>query len=76
MRSAKINIWLIMDGKRGHEKQSEFLIQALQNLADIEITKMDGMFLKPFISTFLRLFNLHLTRTKLSRPRAAWCMAY
>ena len=57
MRSAKINIWLIMDGKRGHEKQSEYLAQALQNLADIEIIKMDGMFLKPFISTLLRLFN-------------------
>ena len=58
MRSAKINIWLIMDGKRGHEKQSEYLAQALQNLADIEIIKMDGMFLKPFISKLLRLFNL------------------
>ena len=57
MRSAKINIWLIMDGKRGHEKQSEYLAQALQNLADIEIIKMDGMFLKPFISKFLRFFN-------------------
>ena len=57
MRSAKINIWLIMDGKRGHEKQSEYLAQALQNLADIEIIKMDGMFLKPFISKLLRLFN-------------------
>ena len=42
MRSAKINIWLIMDGKKGHEKQSEYLVQALQNLADIEIIKMDG----------------------------------
>ena len=57
MRSAKINIWLIMDGKRGHEKQSEYLAQALQNLADIEIIKMDGTFLKPFISKLLRLFN-------------------
>ena len=57
MRSAKINIWLIMDGKRGHEKQSEYLVQALQNLADIEITKMNGMFLNPFISKLLRLFN-------------------
>jgi mitochondrial fission protein ELM1 len=57
MRSAKINIWLIMDGKRGHEKQSEDLAQALQNLAGIEVTKMDGMFLKPFISKLLRLFN-------------------
>ena len=57
MRSAKINIWLIMDGKRGHEKQSEYLVQALQNLADIEITKIEGMFLKPFISKFLRFFN-------------------
>ncbi len=57
MRSAKINIWLIMDGKRGHEKQSEYLVQALQNLADIEITKIEGMFLKPFISKFLRLFT-------------------
>ena len=53
MRSAKINIWLIMDGKRGHEKQSEYLIQALQNIADIEITKMNAMFLKPFISKLL-----------------------
>jgi len=59
MRSTKINIWLIMDGKRGHEKQSEFLAQALQNLVDIEITKKDGMFLKPFISKFLRLFNFN-----------------
>ena len=42
MRSAKINIWLIMDGKRGHEKQSEYLVQALQNLADIEITKISS----------------------------------
>ena len=49
MRSAKINIWLIMDGKRGHEKQSEDLVKALQNLVGIEVTKMDGMFLKPFI---------------------------
>ena len=57
MRSAKINIWLIMDGKRGHEKQSEYLVQALQNLADIEITKMNAMFLKPFISKLLKLFN-------------------
>ena len=57
MRSAKINIWLIMDGKRGHEKQSEDLVQALQNLVGIEVTKMDGMFLKPFISKLLRLFN-------------------
>ena len=57
MRSAKINIWLIMDGKKGHEKQSEYLVQALQNLADIEIIKMDGTFLKPFISKLLRLFN-------------------
>jgi mitochondrial fission protein ELM1 len=57
MRSAKINIWLIMDGKRGHEKQSEYLAQALQNLADIEIIKMDGTFVKPFISKLLRLFN-------------------
>ena len=57
MRSAKINIWLIMDGKRGHEKQSEDLAQALQNLAGIQVTKMDGMFFKPFISKLLRLFN-------------------
>ena len=57
MRSAKINIWLITDGKRGHEKQSEDLVQALQNLAGIEITKMEGIFFKPFISKFLRLFN-------------------
>ena len=57
MRSAKINIWLIMDGKRGHEKQSEDLVKALQNLVGIEVTKMDGMFLKPFISKLLRLFN-------------------
>jgi mitochondrial fission protein ELM1 len=57
MRSAKINIWLIMDGKRGHEKQSEDLAQALQNLTGIEVTKMDSIFLKPFISKLLRLFN-------------------
>ena len=57
MRPAKINIWLILVGKRGHEKQSEYLIQALQNLADIEITKMNAMFLKPFISKLLKLFN-------------------
>ena len=53
MRSVKINIWLIMDGKKGHEKQSEYLVQALQNLADIEIIKMEGTFLKPFISKLL-----------------------
>jgi mitochondrial fission protein ELM1 len=57
MRPAKINIWLILDGKRGHEKQSEHLVQALQNLVDIEITKIEGMFLKPFITKFIRLFN-------------------
>ena len=57
MRSAKINIWLILDGKRGHDKQSEHLVQALQNLVDIEITKIEGMFLKPFITKFIRLFN-------------------
>ncbi len=57
MRSAKINIWLVMDGKRGHEKQSESLLKALQNLAEIEITKIEGIFLKSFILKFLRLFN-------------------
>ena len=59
MRSVKINIWLIMDGKKWHEKQSEYLVQALQNLADIEIIKMEGTFLKPFISKLLRLFNFY-----------------
>mgnify|MGYP005672235833 FL=1 len=57
MRSTKINIWLILDGKRGHEKQSEDLAQALQNIVDIEITKIEGIFFKPLISKFLRLFN-------------------
>ena len=59
MRSAKINIWLILDGKRGHEKQSEHLVQALQNLVDIEITKIEGMFLRSFITKFIRLFNFY-----------------
>tara|TARA_B100000035_G_scaffold24868_2_gene19515 strand:+ start:4671 stop:5573 length:903 start_codon:yes stop_codon:yes gene_type:complete len=57
MKSTKINIWLILDGKRGHEKQSESLAQALQSLVDVEVTKIKGVFLKPLLSKFLRLFN-------------------
>jgi len=55
MKSAKINIWLIVDGKRGHEKQSEHLVKELQKHIDIEIVRIKAMFLEPILT---KLFTI------------------
>lgn len=54
MRSVKINIWLILDGKIGHDKQSECLVKALQEFVDIEITKIESKFFKLFNFTSIK----------------------
>ena len=46
MISKKINVLIVSDGKRGHEKQSECLVQALQKFLNIQHKKQKPSLLK------------------------------
>ena len=59
-------IWRLIDGKAGHERQSQGLVRALAELSPVEITDLDvscGLFRRLW-----RVIVLSSGRTKITRP--------
>jgi mitochondrial fission protein ELM1 len=51
----KLNIWLILDGKRGHEKQIEDLVFSINKKIKANITKIKKI---SFLNTFLNFMRI------------------
>lgn len=50
----KLNVWVILDRKRGHENQTKALIDSLKKFADL---KVNNFFASGFLSNFINLFK-------------------
>lgn len=60
MISKKINVLIVSDGKRGHEKQSECLVQALQKFLNIQHYKQKPSLLKLLTNRMYSLFKKNI----------------
>lgn len=51
----KKNVWIILDGKRGHEKQAECLVYSLEKKLELNVTKIKS---NSFIRNLLIIFKI------------------
>lgn len=62
----KKNIWLILDGKKGHDKQSEALVSSLSKLIELRVFRINAStLLKNLLSFFINKFD---NQKKLPKP--------
>ena len=62
MKNKNINIWLIKDNKRGHDKQSESLANAIAKITDAEITTMKEGSVSSLIGSYIRGLKKVITK--------------
>ena len=50
----KLNVWVILDRKRGHENQTKALIESLRKFTDL---KVNNFIASGFLSNLINLFK-------------------